>query len=336
LTTVAAAPAPASGKERSRARARPALWPVLVAGGANVDRVARCLGPVAMASSNPAVLTESFGGVARNVAENLVRLGLPVELLTAVGDDVQGAALLRQAKALGIGTRACLVVKGAATGTYTALLNPDGELVVAMADMAVLEALTPAALPRGPRWASARTRVADLNLPPRLLAALLEDARRQGAAVVVVAVSEPKMERLPASLEGVSTLILNAGELATRVGRRLDRPGALAAACLEVLDQGAAGVVVTLGSAGVVCCDGARAPRHLPAPRARVVDVTGAGDAFAAGVVAGLDRDPTDLVRACRLGQRLAALTLGCRASVAPTLTPAFLRGRGSRRAAGR
>ena len=100
---------------------------------------------------------------------------------------------------------------------------------------------------------------------------------------------------------------------------------AVMAACLEVREQGAKGVVVTLGSEGLICCGAMGKPRHFKAPRCRIVDVTGAGDAFAAGVVASLAQDPDDLVRASRLGQRLATLTLGCRSSVAPTLTPAFL-----------
>ena len=314
-----------------RAYVLPSVEPILVAGGSNLDRVAKSLGPVAMGSSNPVVLKESFGGVARNVAENLARMGLPVRLMTAVGDDLQGAALLKHARDLGIDTGASLVVNGGSTGTYTAMLRPDGEMVVAMADMAVLEALTLDALhSRRNLWASTRTRVVDLNLPKALLSVLIEDSRQSGATLIAVAVSEPKMNRLPESLEGVSTLILNAGELAARVGRRLKDRAAAIAACLEVLDQGAKGVVVTLGSEGVLCCGPTRKPRHFKAPRARIVDVTGAGDAFSAGVVASLARHPDDLARACRLGQRLAALTLGCSSSVAPTLTPIFLHERGT------
>jgi pseudouridine kinase len=309
-----------------RAYVLPTVEPILVAGGANLDRIARSLGPVAMASSNPVSLLETYGGVARNVAENLARMGLPARLMTAVGDDPQGVALLKHARDLGIDTVPSLLVNGASTGTYTAMLRPDGEMVVAMADMAVMDAWTLDAL-HGRRnlWATTRMRVVDLNLPKTVLAALIEDSHRSGAVLIAVAVSEPKMQRLPESLEGVSVLILNAGELSAWVGRRLKDREAVMTACLQVLDQGAQGVVVTLGGEVVLCCSAARTPKYFRAPRTRVVDVTGAGDAFSAGVVAGLASHAHDLVRACRIGQRLAALTLGSHSSVAPTLTPAFL-----------
>lgn len=300
--------------------------PILVAGGANLDRIAKSLGPVAMGTSNPVTLRESFGGVARNVAENLARMGLPVRLMTVVGDDVSGNTLLQHARDLGMDTGVSLISKGACTGTYTAMLRQDGEMVIAMADMAVMDLLTLDILnDRRNLWASTRMRMVDLNLGKPVLQTLIEDSRQRGATLIVVAVSEPKMDRLPRSLEGVSTLILNVGELSVRVGRRLKHPHAVMEACLDVQAQGAKSVVVTLGSEGIVCSSSAIKPKHLKALRCRIVDVTGAGDAFSAGVVASLANHPDDLIRACRLGQRLAKLTLGCRSSVAPTLTPDLL-----------
>ena len=312
-----------------RAYVLPGAEPILVVGGANLDRLAKGFGAIVMGTSNPVSVEESFGGVARNVAENLARLGLPVRLMTAVGDDLPGAALLQQARHLGIDTGATLTVTGCPTGTYTALLQPEGELVLALADMAVMDRLTLAALhQRRWHWASTRFRVVDCNLRSEVLAALIDDSRRQGAKLVIVGVSEPKMTRLPESLEGVSTLILNAGELAARVGRALPDPEALVAACRQVQAQGALGVVVTLGDQGVLCASGAGEAKHFPAPKVAIVDVTGAGDAFSAGVVASLaspNRAPEELFQACLVGLRLAALTLGSRASVAASLTPAFL-----------
>ncbi len=315
------------GRLPGRARLRPGAGPILVAGGANLDRVAKAAGPVAMGSSNPVTVRESLGGVARNVAENLVRLGLPVRLMTVVGDDPQGAALLEQARALGIDTSPTLAVPGCPTGTYTALLQPDGEMVLAMADMGVMDHFTMEALQeRRSHWASTRRRVLDGNLPPEVLAALVEDSRERGAMLALVAVSEPKMGRLPRDLRGVTVLILNAGELAARVARPLPDLEAVLAACRRVQAQGVQGLVVTLGPEGVLCVPGTGEPRHFPAPGTEIVDVTGAGDAFSAGVVAGLAQVPGDLPRACRLGQKLAAITLGSRSSVAPSLTPDLLR----------
>lgn len=311
-----------------RAYLLPDSEPILVIGGANVDRKAKSIAPVVMGTSNPMTVNESYGGVGRNVAENLSRLGLPVRLMTAVGDDAQGSALLKHARDLGIDTGASLTIPGIATGTYTAVLQPDGEMLLAVSDMAAVEQLTPKVLiNRRSHWRATRTRVVDLNLPPATLATLIEDSHQHGSTLIAVAVSEPKMNRLPDRLDGLSLIILNQGELAARMGRDLPHHGAVMAACRGLQAQGAREVVVTLGAEGVIHTCGSDAPRFLPVQRRSVVDVTGAGDAFSAGVVASLVRHPGDLHLACQVGQQLAELTLSTHATVVPSLTPAFLQG---------
>jgi pseudouridine kinase len=220
-----------------------------------------------------------------------------------------------------------LAFRGATTGTYTATLKPNGELVLAMADMAVIEQLTPGIIAeRRSRWSASRLRVADMNLPMPALVELIEDSLHRSATLVCVAVSEPKLKRLPLSLKGISVLILNRGELGARVGCRLESMGAIEEACRTVLNQGLESLVVTMDKDGVFCCSAKGRPRHLKAPKARIVDVTGAGDAFSSGVVAALASHPEDLVRACNIGQHLAAVTLESHASVSPRLSPTFLK----------
>jgi len=307
-----------------RAYVLPDKRPVVCMGAANLDRKLRSLAPLALHTSNPASQAESFGGVARNIAENLARLGTPVALLTAVGSDSSGAALLAHAESTGIDTHGALRLDDAASGTYTAVLDANGDMVVALADMALYDRLTPSFVAaREAQLAAATLVVADLNLPLDTVDALLAQARRSGVALVVVAVSEPKMARLPRSLAGVRLLIMNAGELAARVGRPLEDEAALQAAMREVQAQGARDLVVTRGAAGVLLTlpDGAIA--HLEAPQAEVLDVTGAGDAFAAAVCWSLAQgDNDDLMLACRRGLHLSKLTVGTLDTVHPGLGP--------------
>jgi pseudouridine kinase len=311
-----------------RAYVLPDRRPVVCVGAANLDRKLRSIATLVPRTSNPAGAVESFGGVARNIAENLARLGTQVALLTAVGKDSSGAALLAHAETLGIDTRATLKLEGAASGTYTAVLDRDGEMVVALADMALYERLDPAFVAgRQSLLAGAALVVADLNLPLDTVDALVRSARALDAALVLVAVSEPKMARLPRVLDGVSLLILNAGELATRVGRALAGEAELEAAMREVQAQGVRDLVVTRGAKGVLLTAPGRIV-HLPAPAARVVDVTGAGDAFAAAVCWSLlqgDGGTDDLELACRRGLALSALTLGVADTVYPRLDPEVL-----------
>jgi pseudouridine kinase len=296
--------------------------PILCIGAANLDRKLRAAGPLAMGSSNPASAIESFGGVARNIAENLARMGAKVGLITAVGNDSSGSALLAHADETGIDTHGCLRLGDAASGTYTAVLDHDGQMVVALADMALYDRITPDFLAlRQQQRAGASLIVADLNLNREAIETLQVDALRDGVTLVIVAVSEPKMNRLPASLQGVRLVILNVGELGARLGRALDGDDALASACRELQAQGAQDVVVTLGARGVLFTTPSGVER-LDAPPAKVVDVTGAGDAFAAAVCLSLQGGSTDLALACRRGLQLATRTIECRETVCPQLAP--------------
>jgi pseudouridine kinase len=310
-----------------RAYVLPDDRPILCIGAANLDRKLRAAGPLAMGTSNPASAVESFGGVARNIAENLARLGATVALITAVGSDSSGRALLAHAEGLGIDTRGALQLDDAASGTYTAVLDHDGQMAVALADMALYDRITPAflALGRQQRAASSLI-VADLNLTHDAVQTLQTDAARDGVDLVVVAVSEPKMNRLPASLSGVRLLILNEGELAARVGRTLNNEAEFAAACAELQAQGALDVVVTRGARGVLFTSPGGGVERLDAPPAEVVDVTGAGDAFAAAVCWSLHGSGdggdagADLALACRRGLQLSAMTIACEQTVCPAL----------------
>ncbi len=297
--------------------------PILCIGAANLDRKLRSLDTLTFGTSNPATQDESFGGVARNIAENLARMGAHAALITAVGNDTSGRALLTHADSLGIDTRGTLRVDGSGSGTYTAVLDHHGELVVALADMTLYDALTPQFFnARRQQRMGASLIVADLNLPRESVAALIEDAARDNVPLVVVGVSEPKMARLPHDLAGLRMLILNQGELAVLTGRVLANDADVAAACADLQAQGVQDVVVTCGAVGVLYTSASGGVVRLEAPAAKVVDVTGAGDAFAAAVCWSLHSGEPDLGLACQRGLRLSAMTVACRQTVCPDLSP--------------
>ncbi|MFN3862533.1 MAG: PfkB family carbohydrate kinase, partial [Roseateles sp.] len=262
---------------------------------------------------------ETPGGVVRNVAENLARLGLPVALIAAVGDDAGGRMLLEQAAQVGMDLSAVIRLRRHVSDSYTAVLDPDGSLALGLASMPLVERLSPWAL-QASRDLRARAAlvIGDGNLPTDAWPLLLAEARDGGAPLVCVAVSEAKMERLPETLAGLHLLILNAGELAT-----VDADPARALAALHA--RGVRRVLVSAGVDGLTLSEPGRPLRHWPAPPVDVVDVTGAGDALAAGVCVGLLRNAADFDAAAGLGLALAALTLQTTHSVHPDLTPDFL-----------
>jgi len=201
------------------------------------------------------------------------------------------------------------------------VLDDHGEMMLALADMALYDQLTPAFLSsRQPQRAASALTVADMNLPHDTLRALLGDAVRDNVPLVIVAVSQPKMANLPHDLRGLRLLILNQGELETRFGSPLKTDADFLAAFRGLRAQGAQDIIVTRGGTGVVYTDG-DGLAHLEAPPAHIIDVTGAGDAFSAAVCWSLFHGSEDMTLACRRGLQLSAMTLECEETVCPYIT---------------
>jgi pseudouridine kinase len=301
---------------------------VVVVGGANLDLKARSAAPVELGTSNPGSSVSAPGGVGRNIAENLARLGTPAYLVGVVGTDALGERLLAQTAAAGVRTE--LVHRTPLpTGTYTAVLDSDGELVVAIADMAATEALDPAAVDRaGEVVGTAGLVVLDGNLAPETLRHALDRAAAARARVVLEPVSVPKAARMRAALDPsrpVYAATPNRDELAALSGLPADTDDRLVTAARALHDRGVALVWVRLGEGGSVLSDAQGGVAHVRAFRAEVVDVTGAGDATLAGFCHALLAG-AEPAAAARFGHAAAALTVASAHTVRPDLTEQLVR----------
>ncbi len=140
--------------------------PVVVVGGINLDIQAASYGAFRRGDSNPGSVSMVPGGVGRNIAENLVRLGLATELVTVLGDDASSAMLRDSCARLGIGLSGALNLEGAVCSHYVCLLGPDGSLEGAVAAMDAFERLSVAFLEtRRSLLDSASAIVVDANIP---------------------------------------------------------------------------------------------------------------------------------------------------------------------------
>ena len=99
-------------------------------GGATVDWTYRTKDAVHLRTSNPATSERSFGGVARNVAENVARLGAHSSLVSVLGGDENGRAIRESLDRLDIDTRHIGISADHATAEYVAVLQPNGDLVL--------------------------------------------------------------------------------------------------------------------------------------------------------------------------------------------------------------
>ena len=293
-----------------------------------MDFKARSLAHAVPATSNPGMTSHAPGGVGRNVAEGLARLGVQVRLCGVVGEDALGRELLASTRAAGVDVSGVRALPEEATGTYTALLDHTGDLLYAVADMRVMDALTPALVDGWwPDLAGARWLVVDGNLPEAALTHLLLRAQTSAVEVVFEPVSVPKAGKLLPALQvgwAPHTVTPNLDELGVLMGQAVeDTEAAITEAARFLLALGVRQVWVRRGGRGslLVTPDDAHAVAAVPA---RVADVTGAGDALlAAFLAARLAGDVPEA--AARFAHEVAALVVGSAHTVPPELA-AFAR----------
>src|SRR4051812_19141125 len=166
-------------------------------------------------------------------------------MVSRVGNDEAGRGVVGQLNALRIDTS--LVSRSARpTASYTAILEPNGELVLGLADMAICDEITPAMLePALPRMLDCELWFVDANLPAETLAWIAGVTAH--LALTADAVSVVKSRKLAGILESVSPLFLNLAQAASILGvERFADASAAARAMAERVLSG----VVTAGAAG--------------------------------------------------------------------------------------
>ncbi|MBU3029423.1 PfkB family carbohydrate kinase [Paracoccus marinaquae] len=267
---------------------------ILCIGAMLWDVIGRAPRRMAPGADVPGRIRHLPGGVALNVAVALARWGLAPAVLSAVGRDPEGCALVDEARRLGVLTDWLSRDTGLPTDCYMGIEDSQG-LIAAIADAHGLEAagaaiLSPLAADLA-GWSGPV--VLDGNLTEDLLAEIARDPRLSGADLRVVPASPGKAERLePLIAARRGSFYLNRLEAEILAGRTC--PDA-ATAAEAVVARGAARVLVTDGPhpAAEAIVNG---PTLTAAPPSvAVARVTGAGDCFlAAHLAAELARQPRE------------------------------------------
>ncbi|ODB61912.1 carbohydrate kinase family protein [Paenibacillus polymyxa] len=300
----------------------PSSKPILCIGGANLDRKIMIKGTFQLHTSNPSsTRLQSCGGVARNVAENLGRLSQRVSLLTAVGDDAEGEFIIEQSSRYMHVVP--LQVKGEpSTGVYTALLNERGELIVATAEMEIYDQIRPSVIfENAPLIASSRLVLLDTNFSMNVIAATIHVCHEHRVPIVVSSVSASKMRKLPRNLHGVEWLVCKPVEAEAYLGLEFTDDQHMLDATRIFHKLGVQNVIFICGADRVLYAsqDGTHGqiPMH---PVQEVIDVTGADDAFIAGMIYGITQGyPMEQV--CQFGISCVDLTLQTDRTVSETLS---------------
>ncbi len=296
--------------------------PVVVIGGAGVDIVGKLRADLRMESSTPALIRSSFGGVARNVAENLARLGEEVNLISVVGEDEPGDRLLQTLLEAGVNTDAVLRTSNFPTGVYLGVVNTSGALQFALDDMRLIAAITPAYIRKHEDLIrQASILFIDANLSKEVLRTVMSLARRFKLPVCADPTSAALADRLKTYLNRLYLITPNGAEASIYCDPDLKintRHQALEAA-KHLVSQGVGIAIITLAEQGL-CYATSETNGYIPAIRTDIIDPTGAGDALSAAVIFAL-LNGISVDDAVRLGVSAASLTLCYRGAVVPDLS---------------
>ena len=308
----------------------------VVIGGANIDHKCQTGSVPIPRTSNPGRIVTSLGGVGRNVAENLARMGTSTALITALGTDVAGALIHQDTENAGVDLRHAIMTSHR-TGTYTAILDASGDLYIAVSEMDAMNDITPASMDdRRALIANAQILVMDCNVPADAMVRAAEIAQRSGVPVLVDPVSVAKAQYIARVLTAglpLHTVTPGLEELQQLTGATGSSRADLCDAASRLHAAGAQNVWVSLGMNGSFLSaagDGSPRVEMIAAAPAALVDATGAGDAMLAGYVVGILRG-LDPFAAARYGRAAAAITIESSSTVNPAINMTLLLDRAGR-----
>lgn len=255
---------------------------VAVVGGVNIDISGTPISKLLSGDSNPGVISTAAGGVGRNIAENLARLGLNVRMVTALGDDDNGKRIRQNCADVGIDLSCSVTIPGARTSTYLCLNDVDGDVVGAVSDMDIYEHLTPGLLtPVLPMLNGAALVVLDANLNETTIKWLCANIE---VPIFADPVSVKKAGHFADVLDKLTALKPNRPEASLLCGVEIRTEEDLPHAAEAFFAKGLHQVFISLGGRGVYFNDG-RESGILPCLPTPVHNTNGCGDAFLAAVV---------------------------------------------------
>ena len=288
---------------------------VAVIGGINMDIWGRPAARLLERDSTPGFVRMMPGGVGRNIAHDLRLLGLPVSLVAALGEDINGRTLLDSCRKLGLDMTLSPVIPGRNSSCYLYITDEQGDMKLAINEMDICREISPAyletILPQLDRFSAL---VIDANLSEEAIAFLCRNVR---IPLYADTVSTAKAARLLPCLPSFRAIKPNAAEAETLTGEHDP-----VKAAEKLLEAGVPQVFISRGAEGMVAAD-AKDLLILPPMSKTVVNTNGAGDAATAAIVCA-DLLGMDLRQTAHAAQLAGALTCRSELSNAPELSRLF------------
>jgi pseudouridine kinase len=290
--------------------------PVICIGAALVDELFHATSELLLATTTDATVTKTAGGVSRNIAHQLALLDVPVQLITAVGNDSDGDWLKQTCTSAGVRLDATITRNGL-SGKYTGILNVDGSLYTAFLTNAANHLITPEHLSKHQELLKTASYIlADANINVDTAEWLLAFSLETGIPFVIEPVSVPPAKKYKnVNLSGLHLITPNEDELPVLCS---EKSFFTQQQIEELLRKGIENIWLHNGKHGSALYNNEKAIT-LHAPSIEVVDCTGAGDGSLSGFILGKHLGKTD-IECMKLAHTLSAEILQVNGAIATHL----------------
>lgn len=280
---------------------------ITVIGGINIDIEGTPFEELKHEDSNPGSVSLSYGGVGRNITENIARLGGSVAMISVIGDDYMGLGAKTELERLGVDTSGIEVQQGKSSAIYLSILNGHKDMEVGICDMDIVKVITPGFLEkRSKTLLSSKAIALDGNLDEETLAYAAEKFGE--VALFFDPVSSPKAVRAKKVIGKFSCIKPNIMEAEVLSGMDIKTEEDIRRAGRWFIEQGVEKVFITLNKDGVYYKDKDKDGFIRPG-EVNINSATGAGDSFSAAILMGMVTG-MDVREIAKYGMAAAQITM--------------------------
>lgn len=290
---------------------------VTVIGGTNIDISAKSYSPLKDYDSNPGKVNTSFGGVGRNIADNLSRLNQDVELITVLGDDFNGEEVKKNCRVLGINTSNSLTIPNSSTSTYISILNDNNDMKLAISAMDLYENVTIDFIKSKKEILDeSKICIVDTNIPKETIQYIVNNFN---IPIFLDCVSTTKALKIKEFIGKFHTIKPNKIEAETLSDIKIVDFNSLQKCANFFIQKGVKQVFISLGEEGVFYSNGVTSGKMSPF-KTEVINTTGAGDAFMSGI-ANSFLDNLDIVESCKNGIACATIAISSEKTISDNMS---------------
>lgn len=290
---------------------------VSIIGACNIDVAGIPFTKLIEKDSNPGKVSFSMGGVSRNIAENLRRLDVKVELLTVFAGDVHGELLKKSCMDLGIRICNSLNIPNETTATYVYIADSDKDMRLAISDMEIYKNISPSFLESKKEvLEQSKAIVIDTCLELETIEYLLSNIN---VPIFVDLVSIARGMKVKNIIGKFHTIKPNRYEAEMLSDIKINSEKDLMAASDYFIEKGVSQVFISLGADGVYYNNG-NEKGLFPPYKSEVVNTTGAGDSFMAGIVYGFLND-YNIIDSAKIASAAASICVSSIETISKTLS---------------